>query len=188
MWRVEETGDRTPPSSLPQRRRHGASHRMSRLESAIRRLGAQRDCINSVVDRIAGKPGHILELGLGNGRTFDHLRETLPGREIFVFDRQVAAHPACVPDEAHMFLGDILETLPCALTRLGRNAILAHSDIGTGDSERNRRLAAMIAPLLAPLMLPGGVVLSDQPMALAEWIELPLPASVPRERYHIYRT
>jgi hypothetical protein len=160
---------------------------MSRLESAIRRLEAQRDCINWAADRVAGMPGHIVELGLGNGRTLDHLREILPGREIFVFDRQIAAHRACVPDEAHMFLGDVLETLPRALARLGRNAILAHSDIGTGDSERNRRLAAEIAPLLAPLMRPGGIVLSDQPMVLAEWTELPLPASVPRGRYHIYR-
>lgn len=159
---------------------------MSRLESAIRRLEAQRDCIDWAADRVAGMPGHILELGLGNGRTYDHLRETHPGREIFVFDRQIAAHPACVPDEAHMFLGDILETLPRALVRLDRNAILAHSDIGTGDIECNRRLAAEIAPLLAPLMLPGGIVLSDQPMVLPEWTELTLPASVPRGRYHIY--
>jgi hypothetical protein len=42
---------------------------MSRLESAIRRLEAQRDCINWAAERIAGMPGHILELGLGNGRT-----------------------------------------------------------------------------------------------------------------------
>ncbi len=160
---------------------------MSRLESAIRRLEAQRDCINWAADRIAGKPGDILELGLGNGRTFDHLRETFPKREIFVLDRQIAAHPACVPDADHMFLGDIPETLPTALTRLGRSTILVHSDIGTGDSERSRELAARIAPLLAPLMLPGGIVLSDQPMAQAEWTELALPDSIPAERYHIYR-
>lgn len=159
---------------------------MSRLESAIRRLEAQRDCIDWAADRIAGMPGHILELGLGNGRTYDHLREACPGREIFVFDRRIAAHPACVPDETHMFLGDILETLPRALKQLGRTAILAHSDIGTGDRECNRILAASITPLLAPLMLSGGLVLSDQPLTSAGWTELALPKSVPPERYHIY--
>jgi hypothetical protein len=159
---------------------------MSRLESAIRRLEAQRDCINWSADRIAGMPGHILELGLGNGRTWDHLRETFPDREIFVFDRRIAAHPACIPDEAHIFLGDFLDTLPRALARLGRNAVLAHSDIGTGDSELNRKLAAKIAPLLASMMLPGGVVLSDQPLPLAKWTEPPLPPTLPPERYHIY--
>ena len=115
------------------------------------------------------------------------LSETFPEREIFVLDRQIAAHPACVPDADHMFLGDIPETLTIVLTRLGRNAVLAHSDIGTGDSERSRELAARIAPLLAPSMLPGGIVLSDQLMVQAEWTELTLPNSIPLERYHIYR-
>ena len=159
---------------------------MSRLESAIRRLEAQRTCINWSAQRIAGVPGHILELGLGNGRTYDHLRETFPDREIFVFDRRIVPHPACVPDESHMFLGDLPETLPQALERLGRCAILAHSDIGTGDSELNRMLAAKIAPLLAPLMLPGGLILSDQLLTAAAWTELALPKSVPPGRYHIY--
>lgn len=168
-------------------RRHGASPRiMSRLESAIRRLEAQRDCINWAADRIAGMPGHILELGLGNGRTWDHLRETFPDREIFVFERQVAAHPDCVPDEAHLFLGDILETLPLALTRLGRNVALVHDDIGTGDSERNRKLAAKIAPLVAPFMLPGGLILSDQPLPQSEWTETKPPPTVSPKRYYIY--
>ena len=131
-------------------------------------------------------PGHILELGLGNGRTFDHLRETFPDREIFVFDRQIAVHPDCVPDDKHMFLGDITETLPRALARLGRNAILAHCDIGTGDSALSQKLAVTIAPLLAPLMLPGGVVLSDQPLPPAEWTEFPPPPPIQPGRYHIY--
>ena len=161
---------------------------MSRLESAIRRLEAQRDCINWAATRIAGEPGYILELGLGNGRTWDHLRETFPDREIFVFERQIAAHPDCVPDEAHIFLGNILDTLPHALTRLGRNVILAHDDIGTGDSDRNHKLAAKIAPLLAPLMRPGGLVLSDQPLPPGQWTELPPPAPVQPGRYHIYST
>lgn len=159
---------------------------MSRLESAIRRLEAQRDCINWAAGRVAGKTGHILELGLGNGRTWDHLRETFPDREIYVFDRQIGAHPDCIPDDNHMFLGDITESLPRALARLGRNAILAHSDIGTGDSARNQNLAATIAPLLALLMLPGGVVLSDQPLPLAGWAELSPPPPIEAGRYYIY--
>lgn len=160
---------------------------MSRLESAIRRLRAQRDCIDWAAGQITDVPGHIIELGLGNGRTYDHLRERLPSREIFVFDRQIAAHPDCIPDRAHIFLGDVLDTLPAALARLGRHSVLAHSDIGTGDSGWNRRLAGEIAPLLAQLMLPGGLILSDQPMNHAGWTELVLPKSVSPGRYHIYR-
>lgn len=160
---------------------------MSRLDSVIRRLQAQRDCINWAADEIGARPGAILELGLGNGRTYDHLRERLPGREIFVFDRQIAAHPDCVPDQAHMFLGHVLDTLPAALARLGRSTALVQSDIGTGDAVRNGRLAANLAPLLAPMLVTGAIVLSDQPMMQKEWQELALPADVPSGRYHIYR-
>ena len=57
---------------------------MSRLDSFIARMQAQRDCLNFLkpaVDRLAGP---ILEVGLGNGRTYDHLRELFPGRDIHV--------------------------------------------------------------------------------------------------------
>ncbi len=74
---------------------------MSRLDSAIRRLQAQRACLDAAAALVAGLPGPVLELGLGNGRTYDHLREILPAREIFVFERRIAAHPASIPDERH---------------------------------------------------------------------------------------
>jgi hypothetical protein len=172
------------PELAPWRQRQ---QRMSRLESAIRRLEAQRDCIDWAAEQLHGAPGHILELGLGNGRTYDHLRERFPGRDIYVFDRQIAAHPDCIPGPDFMFQGDVLEMLPVALACLGCQAIMVHSDIGTGDPERNRRLAVKIAPLLAPMMLTGGLVLSDQPMSWPDWTELELPSTVPAGRYHIYR-
>ena len=87
---------------------------MSRLDSAIRRLQAQRACLDTAAGMITGMPGVVLELGLGNGRTFDHLRSRLPERDIYVFDRQVAAHPDCIPRDDHLFLGDLAETLPRA--------------------------------------------------------------------------
>jgi len=59
---------------------------MSRLDSFIRRLEAQRQCLNHCAGLIAEVDGPILEVGLGNGRTFDHLREIFPSREIFVFE------------------------------------------------------------------------------------------------------
>ena len=106
---------------------------MSRLDSVIRRLTAQRDCLGLAAELIAQTQGHVLELGLGNGRTFDHLRSILPRREIFCFDRQVAAHPDCIPDDAHLFLGELEATLPQAVARLGAGAALVHVDIGSGD-------------------------------------------------------
>ena len=85
---------------------------MSRLDSFIRRLQAQRACLEMAAGLIDGVAGPVLEFGLGNGRTYDHLREVLPAREIYVFDRQIAAHPDCIPDDEHMFLGELHDTLP----------------------------------------------------------------------------
>ncbi|MFQ5954288.1 MAG: class I SAM-dependent methyltransferase, partial [Kiloniellales bacterium] len=135
---------------------------MSRLDSNICRLQAQRACLNAAAAMIARLPGPVLELGLGNGRSYDHLREILPEREIYVFERQVAAHPSCIPDERHLVEGDFRETLPRQRVRLGARAALAHADFGTWDQARNRRLAAEITEPLAALMAPGGVIVSDQ--------------------------
>ena len=161
---------------------------MSRLESAIRRLQAQRDCLNLAAETIRDLPGPALELGLGNGRTYDHLRTLLPGREIFVFDRQVAAHPDCVPDESHLILGDFLETLPVAVDRIGGRAALAHCDTGSGDRAATAALAAKIGPALAPLLAPGAVVASDQPLSVTGWTSMPLPPGVADGRYFLYRS
>jgi len=138
-------------------------------------------------DLIADLPGPVLELGLGNGRTYDHLRELFPDREIFVFDRRVAAHPDCIPDDDHMILGDITYTLASAADRLGGRAALAHCDIGTGEKESNARLIAAIAPLVNALMLPGGIVCSDQEYTVANWAAQPLPDGMRPGRYFINR-
>src|SRR4051794_2188122 len=113
---------------------------MSRLDSFIRRLEAQRACLDASPALIAGIPGPILELGLGNGRTYDHLRGLYPDRAIFVFERQPAAHPDCIPDPAHLIVGDIHATLPTASARLPGRAALVHNDLGTGDATRNAEL------------------------------------------------
>ena len=156
---------------------------MSRLDSVIRRLRAQRACLQRAAAMIRDLPGPVLELGLGNGRTYDHLRETLPDREIFVFEREVAADPDCVPDAAHLLLGDIHETLPAAVARIGPNVALIHSDLGTGDAELNSRLAAFVAAHLPKLLRPGGVVISDQDLNLEGAEALPLPEGVQPGRY-----
>ncbi len=160
---------------------------MSRLDSVIRRLQAQRACLNRVAEMIRDLPGPVLELGLGNGRTYDHLREILPDREIFVFEREVAAHPDCVPPADHLLLGDIHETLPGAAARFGSSVALLHSDLGTGDAVQNGRIAAFMANHLPGLLRPGGVVISDQDMAYEDAEVLPLPDGVKPGRYFMYR-
>ena len=160
---------------------------MSRLDSVIRRLEAQRACLDHAAKLVAALPGPALEIGLGNGRTYDHLRGLLPGRPIFAFDRQVAAHPDCVPDEAHMVVGDFRQTLPPAAIRLGAPAALAHCDIGSGDVEATAALAAWLAPALLPLLREGAVAASDQPLDAPGLAPLPLPRGVAAGRYHLYR-
>jgi hypothetical protein len=160
---------------------------MSRLDSFIRRVSAQRDCLNLAKNLIAGVPGPVLELGLGNGRTYDHLRTLFPDRDIYVFDRRVAAHPDCIPPNDRMILGDITETLAAAADHIGAPAALAHCDIGTGKKDSNERLIATIAPMFAGLMAPGGIVMSDQEYSVDSWVALPLPDGVRPGRYFINR-
>ena len=66
---------------------------MSRLDSFINRVTAQRATLNWVAPLVRAMTGPVLELGLGNGRTYSHLRELFPERDIWVFEFQVAAHP-----------------------------------------------------------------------------------------------
>lgn len=170
---------------------------MSRLDSFIRRLEAQRACLDlaaRAIDGIGGEGreasgarGTVLELGLGNGRTYDHLRSRLPDRSIIVFEREVRAHPDCIPDSEHLVLGSIEETLPAyALERPGE-AVLVHSDIGTGDAERNRKLAAWLAGALPPLLKPGAWVVADQALDERSFVKQPLPEGVAPDRYFLYR-
>lgn len=160
---------------------------MTRLDSVIERLHAQRDCLELAAEHIRDIPGVVLELGLGNGRTYDHLRTLLPEREIFVFEREVAAHPDCVPPRERILLGDLGDTLPRALERIGRAAALVHADIGCGVAAIDRRLAALLADHLPALTAPGGVIVCDQPLVCEPLTSLPLPATVRAGRYHLYR-
>jgi hypothetical protein len=108
---------------------------MSRLESFIRRMSAQRDVIDHVAQNLPlPDDGAILEIGLGNGRTFDHLREKFPGRRIVAFDRALGAHSSSTPPPGDLVLGEIVET---ARAFAGTNAALVHADIGTGYDDKD---------------------------------------------------
>lgn len=160
---------------------------MSRLDSALLRLQAQRDCLGLAVRLVRDLPGPVFELGLGNGRTYDHLRESCPDREIFVFDRQVAAHADCIPDAEHLFEGAIQETLDRVHGRFAGSVVLAHADLGSGHAMRDACTAAMLSTKLGWFMAPGGVIASDQELYLPAAETVALPASVPASRYFLYR-
>ena len=160
---------------------------MSRLDSFIRRLEAQRACLDLAADAIGNREGTVLELGLGNGRTYDHLRKRLPTREIIVFEREVRAHPDCIPDDKHLVLGSIEDTLPAFAERHPGEAVLVHSDIGTGDAQRNQKLAAWLARALPSLLKPGAWVTADQALSGDGLLPEPLPTGIAADRYFLYR-
>jgi len=160
---------------------------MSRLDSFIRRLEAQRACLDHLADCISSLDGIILELGLGNGRTYDHIRSRCPGREIFVFEREVRAHPDCIPDADHLVIGDMAATLPSFLAEAGRRVALAHADIGSGEESHNRAMSALLSATLPDAMVVGGMIACDQRLSADGLVALPLPDGVPADRYFLYR-
>ncbi|MGB7244511.1 MAG: class I SAM-dependent methyltransferase [Sulfitobacter sp.] len=157
---------------------------MSRLESMRRRLTAQIDGLNWAADLIRPLKGDVLELGLGNGRTYDHLRENLDGRRIWVIDRQLQPHPSCVPPQDDFLLGEADDML-AELARRGAKMALAHYDFGFGVKEKDIAEGARLSPLIAPLMVPGGLVVSQQP--LVGLTQITGPDTVDPERYLFYR-
>ncbi|MDQ0511798.1 class I SAM-dependent methyltransferase [Ancylobacter amanitiformis] len=114
---------------------------LSRLEKTLFRLQAQHACLAHAFAAIASRPGPVVELGLGLGRTFDHLRRHLPEREIHVFDRVNGAYEDCQPDPALLHLGEIEETVPALAGRLAGRVVLANADLGSHDRDCNRQLA-----------------------------------------------
>lgn len=157
---------------------------MSRLESFIRRMTAQRDCLNHVARLLADVEGPVIELGLGNGRTYDHLREHLPGRRIVAFDRAFAAHLPSAPACEDIVLGEIAVT---AQAYAGIGAALVHADIGTGYPDKDAQTVTWLPALTAQLLRPNGIAASGLPLAHDELVPLPLPRSVSKGRYFLYR-
>ena len=110
---------------------------LSRLDKLFYRLEAQHICLRWAFEQIAGLPGVVFEMGLGHGRTYDHLRRNLPERDIYVFDREVDCIPDCTPPDDRLFLGDIGETLIAAARRFPGQVILAHADMGSYSEAHN---------------------------------------------------
>lgn len=160
---------------------------MSRLDSFLRRLTAQRDCLNLAAELVRALPGPVFEFGLGNGRTYDHLREICPDREIFVFERQVSAHPDSIPDAEHLFEGLLEDRLSAVQDRFAGRVALVHSDLGSGHPDQDARTAAMVSAGLPPFMAAGGVIVSDQELNLPGAATVALPTGVKPGRYFLYR-
>lgn len=157
---------------------------MSRLDSMRRRLTAQIDGLNWAAGQIADLPGDVLELGLGNGRTYDHLREGLPQRRIWVIDREMNAHPSCVPPKGDFLQGDADQML-IQMAQAGTRLALVHYELGIGVAQQDAAKSTAMSPLIAPLLVPGGLVISQDP--LVGFTPIDGPDTVEGERYLFYR-
>ncbi|MFC3674000.1 class I SAM-dependent methyltransferase [Ferrovibrio xuzhouensis] len=159
---------------------------MSRLDSFIRRLEAQRSLLDWAAASIGDRPGLVLEVGLGNGRTYDHLRQKLPGRDIYAFDRANNANPASVPPPDRLLLGDFFDTLPEFARQRPGQAVLIHADAGLGDPAANviqvRKVAAMVPALAAS----GAIILSDQRFEHPDLLLQDAPVPIPPNRYYVF--
>lgn len=160
---------------------------MSRLDSFIRRMTSQKILLEHLVERVNAVEGPVLELGLGNGRTYDHLREIYPDKEIFVFDHAMSCHPSCAPDAEHMILGDIRDTLAFCGPRVRAKASFAHIDIGSADPTNDMAIVSWLAPLVDQRMAVGGYVLTALQLDLPNFETLDKPAGIHPGRYHVYR-
>lgn len=157
---------------------------MSRLESMRRRLTAQIDGLNWAIERVADIPGDFLDLGLGNGRTYDHLREYAPTRRIWVIDRVLKPHPSCFPPDEDFLQGeaeDMLGTLAQASAQIA----LAHYDFGYGVKEDDVAEGARLSPYIKSVMAPDGLVVSQQP--LVGFAQVKGPDTIDPDRYLFYR-
>ncbi len=154
------------------------SNSASSLERMIARLTTQQRLLEEAMRLIAAVDGPLLEVGLGKGRTFDHLRRLMPSRTIYAFDRELHAPADAAPDANHLFLGEFSETLAAA-AKNGRIAAFAHADFGSPDRTHDARQGQTLGPLLQPLVRRGGIVLSDRPLTVEGWTPLPIEPSLP---------
>jgi S-adenosyl-L-methionine methyltransferase len=165
---------------------------MSYLDKFINRMMAQRICLDLAPAIIRDIEGPVLEFGLGHGRTYDHLLQNFPDRDVYVFEKVVSPNVFVRPADALLFEGDIHDTLKTALKRLPRKAAMAHSDLGLKDRDGAVPIVASIIQYLPSLIAPGGIYVSNTDISLVngripsafEPLDL---AQVPEGQYFIYR-
>ncbi|MBX2885881.1 MAG: class I SAM-dependent methyltransferase [Granulosicoccus sp.] len=158
---------------------------MSRLDSFIRRMTAQRDILNAVLNlSLLPDKGDIFELGLGNGRTFSHLRELFPQRRVIVFDRVMQAHSSSIPEPENLIIGEISEL---GKQFAGHDAAMVHADIGSGSDEVDAVTLQWLPDLTASMLASQGIAVCGLPLDHPLLSPLPLPSGIDSNRYFLYR-
>lgn len=157
---------------------------LTRLDKHLERILAQRDMLNLIAAENRLPPeGDILELGLGNGRTYSHLRARFAGRRIVAFDRAVASHASSTPEAADVVLGEISQT---AAAYPKGAAAMVHADIATGYEVRDTVIMGWLPQLAVDLLQKGGIALAGLPLIHPQLVPLDLPEGIGQGRYYAY--
>lgn len=165
----------------------------SRLERMIARLATQRAVLDAAASLVASIDGPVLEIGLGKGRTYSHLRRLFPDREIWAFDFEVHAPAHSRPPVSRILLGDFRESLLTCWAEIGAPPALVHADIGTESCKADAVLARFVGSAIAQRLAPGGILLGDRDMDCAGLTRLETPAVALPDRiaawpYFLYRS
>lgn len=160
---------------------------MSRLEEMVARYTSQRDILNFSLDMIPVGEGLIgIELGLGSGRTYDHLREKLPEMQIFTFDRKCEIHPRIQHPGKYFIEGEITSTFPAFAKKHKDAASFVHIDLGTSQKEQDQKLYQELEPSIREILIQDGLLISDRPFS-SSWEAVNLSSLKLEWPYYLYR-
>jgi hypothetical protein len=155
------------------------------LERSLYRLRAQYATLGAALGRMAGGAPVVWEIGLGKGRSYDHLRRALPGASIFAFDRAMLSVPDCTPPDDRLVIGELATTLPAMAAEHRGRVALAHIDLG--DDPPGDETCAALERWLPVAMAPHGLVAAGMVLDLQGACRLPLPEAAEKGGYALLR-
>lgn len=165
---------------------------MTRLDGFIRRLAAQIACLDAASAAVSSLPGVVYELGLGNGRTYDHLRKRMPDRVIIVFECDLETLRQYTNQHRSgllAYVGDaetiLAEPSGCHLAL--EPVVLVHNDLGDWDQDAHVERSARIFGLLMPRLSDGAIVVSRVPVAHAALATVDIPDGIRKDKYYMYK-
>ena len=164
----------------------------SRLERMIARLVTQRALLGHVAGLVGDRPGPILEIGLGKGRTYSHLENLFRARSIWAFDFEVHAPAHSRPADDRIITGDFRESLKSCWPTIGAAPVFVHADIGTESRKADADLARFVGGVTAGNLADGGYLMGDRDMAAEGLVQIErpdvsLPAGITAWPYFLYR-
>lgn len=164
----------------------------SRLERMIARLATQRALLDHVAGLVGDRPGPVLEIGLGKGRTYSHLVKRFCGRAIWALDFEVHAPAHSRPADDRIITGDFRDTLDDCWPTIGAAPAFVHADIGTESRKADADLARFVGSVMAGRLADGGYLMGDRDMAVEGLVPLdipdvPLPAGIAPWPYYLYK-